>query len=170
MAPAKVPRLGSTVLCDGELCVLNRFLGEKPKSRSLMDVGTYEDAIFIVFEGPLRRHKTAKLEGDVVNLRWDKELEVFYMWGRILSCEQKAKVIDLRDRGKLAARETRNPGNAPAAGEHMNLYKALFAVPGPIDDARIAAYAELFAAPLTEGYARRDADDSPAEMPHRVEA
>lgn len=158
--PPKIPKLGSTVICDGELCMVISFAGPKPGSRSLMEVGTFEKATHIAFEGKLRLHKA-----DIRDVRYDEELEMFYLWGRLLSFEQKAEIIRLRDQKKLPARVTRNPGNAPAAGEHVNLYKALYWEPGAINAAKIQDYEKRYAQPLTEGYARPDADDSDLTEP-----
>jgi len=119
--------------------------------------------------------------GLVRDLVYDSELEAWYLWGRVLSPEQIATVIELRDRGLLKARATRNPGSAPAAGEHHQLYLALFhgadhelwpaamssirtgnGVPKDAA-ARIANLAKRFTKKLEHGYADRDADDSVAE-------
>lgn len=158
----KIPKVGSTVLCDGELCMIRGFAAQKSATnRGMKEIGKFEGALLVAYEGPRFFHK-----GRASDLRYDEELDLFYGWGRILSYEQKAQVIKLRDQGRLPARETRNPGNAPAGGEHMNLYKALFAGPGPVDKVKIAAYGKLFKLKLAEGYADPDADDSTGEVNH----
>lgn len=163
---SKIPKLGDVVLCDGEFCVILGFGGVKDStSRSLKEVGVYENAMQIAFEGPIRRHKCAKFErhadGEIAEvIRWDPEIEKFYLWGRALSFEQKQDVIKMRDDGILPARKTRRRGMAPAGGEHMNLWKSLFQIPGPITGEKIGDYEDRFQHALTEGYAEPDLDDS----------
>lgn len=158
----KIPKVGSTVLCDGELCMIRGFAAQKSATnRSMKEIGKFEGALLVAYESARFLHK-----GRASDLRYDEELDLFYGWGRALSYEQKAQIIRLRDQGKLPARKTRNLGNAPAGGEHLNLYKALFAEPGPIDDAKIAAYKKLFKLKLVEGYADPDTDDSTGEVNH----
>ncbi len=152
----KIPKIGDVVLCDGEFCVIIGFGGIKnPAVRSLKPVQTFEEAIGVAFKGSQRLHKMACSQ-----LRYDDELKKWYPWGRALSFEQKAKVIELRDDGQLPARKARRRGMAPAGGEHLNLWKALFSTIAPIGDQKIADYTRRFNEPLSEGYAEPDANDS----------
>jgi hypothetical protein len=162
----KEPKIGDPVLCDGR-----QHLITDRKQRYASETGALVAAV--LFEDP--QYRVYALERD---LRWDAALGSWYLWGRCLSAEQMQVVVTLRDRGHLPARGTRQFGSAPAGGEHLNLYLALFAgkprgfwtaavaaavtgTPLPSDvQGSVADYARRFAAPLPGGYADPDADDS----------
>ena len=71
------------------------------------------------------------------DLQWSSRYKVWYLWGRLLcksrggvGDQQRSIVAELRDRGLLAARETRERGQGPAGGEQLGLYYCLFSKPG----------------------------------------
>lgn len=107
------PAIGDAVLCDGRL---HRITDKRKRYASETDeliwAVQFDDAQFRVYA----------LERD---LRWSVELGAWYLWGRCLSPEDQRAVIELRDRGLLVARTTRQPTHAPAGGEHLDLYCAL---------------------------------------------
>ena len=158
--------VGETVLFDGQTYLLVDIL--KRYSRELDDL-----VQLVVFEN-INRRVTAVMN----DLRWDDDLNCWYLWGRALAKADRAVVAELRDRGLLPARRTRTPGNPPAGGEHLNLYKTLFLgkpagfwnsvlvtvrqgqdLPSDAVTA-IATYTEVFKQPLIDGYAIVDANDS----------
>lgn len=165
-ATSKAPKVGDTVICDGERCQITEMVG-----RFSSTTGERVEAL---------RYESARMKhyGLVRDLLYCPTLGAWYLWGRVMSADQIATVVELRDRGLLAARATRTPGSAPAAGEHHQIYLALFndAQPQlwrsamteirggrgvPADAAkRIADLAKRFTKKLEHGYADRDADDS----------
>ena len=158
--------VGETVLCDGQMHLITNI-----KKRWSDEGG--EVVQIVVFENTNRR-----VTGMFSDLRWDDECNCWYLWGRALAKADRRVVAELRDRGLLPARRTRTPGNAPAGGEHLNLYKSLFRdQPAGFWDgalgavrsggdlpaeavAVIADYGERFKQKLADGYANPDADDS----------
>lgn len=164
------PQVGDPVLCDGELCQIREFATRFSGSTGTpVEMVRYEGRRFVHY-------------GTVADLRWDDEAGAWYLWGRCLSHAQARVVIVLRDRGYLPARDTRQPGHAPAGGEHLNLWLSLFkdsaidweaevalAVVkkplGPAAAAAIAAYEVRFQSKLARGYADPDADDSEEAAP-----
>lgn len=166
---SEVPQVGDRVLCDGEVCrvreVVSRFSSE-----------TGEPVQALHYEGERLKHY-----GLTRDLLYCPELGAWYLWGRVLSAEQMAIVVELRDEKLLAARRTRRPGSVPAAGEHHQLYLALFhgadheLWPAALAEiragrdvpaaaaARIADLATRFTKRLPHGYADRDAADSIGE-------
>ncbi len=158
--------VGETVLCDGQTHLIVDILKRYSQKRD-------EFVYIVVFEN-LDRRVTGLLD----DLRWDDDLKSWYLWGRALAKADRAIVAELRDRGLLPARRTRTPGNPPAGGEHLNLYKTMFRgklagfwksvlvtvrqgkdLPGDAMTA-VAAYTEVFKQPLADGYAVADANDS----------
>lgn len=167
---AQSPQVGERVLCDGEFCEIKELAVR-------YDSNTGQPVKALRYESDRYRHY-----GKVADLLFCPDLNCWYLWGRCLSPQQTAVVIELRDRGLLKARATRNPGHAPAAGEHHQLYLALFKgvdhefwpaalskirsgqmIPGDAA-ARIGDLAERFKHKLPHGYAERDADDSKDEV------
>jgi hypothetical protein len=163
------PKVGDRVYCNGEACEVVELV-------SRFNPETGEPVQGIRYES-----ETKKIYGLVRDLIYDPELGAWYLWGRVLSAAQVAVVVELRDRGLLKARATRIPSSAPAAGEHHQLYLALFhnadhelwpaamssirtggGVPKDAA-ARIADLAKRFTKKLEHGYADRGADDSVAE-------
>lgn len=160
------PKVGDKVLCDGETCVVREIVTRFASS-------TGEKVQALRYESETKKHY-----GLAKDLLFDAELGSWYLWGRVLSPAQIATVVELRDRGLLKARATRNPGSAPAGGEHHPLYLALFheadheVWPAAMSSirtgsgvpkaaaSRIAGFAKRFTKKLPHGYADRGADDS----------
>lgn len=169
-AALQSPQVGESVLCDGEFCEIKELAQR-------FDSNTGQPVKALRYESDQYRHY-----GKVTDLIFCPDLNCWYLWGRCLSPQQTAVVVELRDRGLLKARATRNPGMAPAAGEHHQLYLALFKGvdheywpaalskirSGQIltDDvaARLGNLAERFKSKLPYGFADRDADDSRDEV------
>lgn len=106
--------VGETVLCDGEThLVVDTMKRYSQEQDTLVHL--------VIFENPNRR-----VTGVLNDLRWDDDLKSWYLWGRTLAKSDRLVVAELRDRALLPARRTRTPGNPPAGGEHLNLYKTLF--------------------------------------------
>lgn len=139
----------------------------------------------VVFASDLLHERVPRFEtmAEVADLRWSDELGAFYLWGRVLGKGRggvgddfRSVVIELRDREVLPARAKRRQGQAPAGGEHVNLYCALFCAgvdwsrelaalrkSEPLSDAAksaVAAYEKRFRAKLADGYAEPGAGDS----------
>lgn len=161
--------IGEAVLFDGNMHLIVDTMERYAQERK-------ELVTLVIFENP-----AVKVTGMLEDLRWDAEMGCWYMWGRALAKSDRAVVAELRDRGLLSARRTRNPGNAPAGGEHLNLYKTLFRsreqgfldaaltqvrsggdLPGEAVTA-VAEYGTVFKQKLSEGYADPDANDSEGE-------
>jgi hypothetical protein len=109
----KTPAVGEPVLCDGRM----HLITDRQK-RYARD--TDELIWAVLFEDP--QHRVFALERD---LRWSEELNAWYLWGRCLAPGDQQAIIELRDRGLLVARTSRTPTNAPAGGEHLDLYLTL---------------------------------------------
>lgn len=158
--------VGDVVLFDGEShLIVDTFERYSREKEGLVTL--------VVFENP--KTKVTALYAD---LRWNADLNSFYMWGRALRKSDRVIVAELRDRGLLPARKTRTPGNPPAGGEHLNLYMTMFRNrPRQFWDAELASvrpggdlsaeaqgaieeYKVVFAQPLVDGYADPDANDS----------
>jgi hypothetical protein len=166
MTTPRTPVVGERVLCDGEYAEIKELA-----TRFASTTGERIHALYYANER-LRHY------GLVRDLIWCEHLGAWYLWGRVLSHDQSRIVADLRDRGRLAARPSRRIGDVPAAGEHHQLYLALFhrqdhefwpaemtrVVRGqPFSAPAQAAaddLAERFTHKLEHGYADRDADDS----------
>ena len=164
----KAPVIGDGVLCDGQDHIITNV-------RQHYSSNTGERADLVVFDNPQR-----SVTGLFSDLRYDADLDLFYLWGRCLSKAQRVIVAELRDRNVLPARKTRTPGNVPAGGEHLNLWKSLFGpvkrqtgfweqelgalrsggVLSPEAQGMVADYQVRFDRKLTEGYAQPDVDDS----------
>ncbi|KKN22948.1 hypothetical protein LCGC14_0909910 [marine sediment metagenome] len=161
--------VGEPVLRNGEMHLVTDMV-----KRFSQEDGT--PFMLVVYENTA--HKVTALASDQ---RWDDELGCWYSWGVVISKADRAIVAELRDRGLLPCRKTRTPGNPPAGGEHLNLFKALFHLKPaqfwnaamaevrkggdlPVEaQAAVAAYTERYKQPLSEGYADPDADDSVGE-------
>ena len=165
----RIAQVGEAVLHDGQMHLVVDTIERYSKDRG-------ELVTLVIFENPLRK-VTALLE----DLRWDDECNCFYSWGRVLAHGDNLVVAELRDRGLLPARKTRNPGNVPAGGEHLNLYKQLFrdrasgfwetalsavrvggSLPA-VAQAAIKDYGVVFKEKLVDGYADPTFDDSVGE-------
>ena len=162
----KTPATGDAVLFLGQMHLIMGTLKRYSNS---------EEKLFtlVVFENGNR-----KVTGRFDDRRWDADFGHWYMWGRNLAKADRVMVSELRDRGLLPARKTRQPGSSPAGGEHKNLYAALFHGraegfwKGEIDALRaggdlseeaaaaVADYKMLYAQQLVDGYADPDANDS----------
>lgn len=141
---------------------------------------------------PVRARPRFRVRANLADLRWSDEFEAWYLWGRTLAKgkgriaekagnpDQRRIVAELRDRGLLPGRATRQPGSVPAGGEHENLAMAMFCDTGinweqelanvqrgdglsENAHAAVANYAERFKRPLARGYAEPDANDSKGE-------
>ena len=148
--PNKQPQIGNAVICDGASFLIIGFHTRNLETFAVVETDDPTRALVVSFENPAKLVKCAKRD-----LRWDDELASWYLWGRLLSPKQKAQVIGMRDRGEIPARNTRMPGSAPAGGEHLNLYRALFAKRMDVED-----YKQRFAGKLSDGFADPNADDS----------
>jgi hypothetical protein len=160
-------KIGDKVLCDGELCTITELVDRYAHARGALVGGAH-------YEGAAKSHY-----GLADDLIYCEVLGAWYLWGRCLAQEQIKIVTELRDRGLAVSRSTRNPGSAPAAGEHHQLYLALFngfswaqalqsissgkGVPSDAQ-ARLNDLAERFKHKLAHGYADRDANDSQDEV------
>jgi hypothetical protein len=162
MTATTLPRIGDRVLCDGRMHIVT-----DRQKRYARD--TDEFLYAVQFEDPQLR--TFALERE---LRWSTELDAWYLWGRCLSPDDQQAVIELRDRGLLVARTTRTPTNAPAGGEHLDLYLALVQdkpkgflaqqlaplrrgePPAPALRAAAEAFAARWRGPHSDGYAEPD--------------
>ena len=166
MTETKLAVVGETVLCDGQMhLIVDTMKRWSQKLEELVEL--------VVFENPAR-----KVTGLLSDLRWDDGCSCWYLWGRALAKADRRIVAELRDRALLPARKTRNPGNGPAGGEHLNLYKTLFRdrpagfwngalaevrAGGELSAEAVSAiedYKKRFKEKLVEGYADPDADDS----------
>jgi len=166
MTPPTTPQIGNAVLCDGRLHIVT-----DRQKRYARD--TDEFVYAVLFEDP--QFRVFALERD---LRWSDELGAWYLWGRCLGPEDQQAIVELRDRGLLVARTSRTPTNAPAGGEHLDLYLTLVKdkpkgfltqqlepvrrgnppPPALLDAA--AAFSARWHGPHSDGYA--DPDDSPS--------
>ncbi len=165
----RMAKEGEGVLCDGQMHLITDTFKRYSKDLEAL-------VLLVVFENANRR-----VTGVFADLRWDGELGNWYLWGRALAKPDRIIVAELRDRALLPARRTRTPGNAPAGGEHLNLYKSLFnGRPRGFWDAALAQvrpggelppeaveaiedYRVRFKQKLVDGYADVDADDSTEE-------
>jgi hypothetical protein len=100
---AKTPKAADTVLMDGEQFVITA----EPDSRGIC-----------VFENPGKKVKCTGAE-----LVYDKDEDLWYLPGRILSMEQKMAASRMQDRKELPGSPGRQPGSAPHPDEHLAIWK-----------------------------------------------
>lgn len=189
--PARRPQIGDPAFVDGEFGVIDRWKMSADEARQKVAALVPLDQVDALVErmlelyglclevGPqvpvMKKTPTGGLEptGEVAHrfthivnihdLRWSEELGAWYMWGRCLSDAQEQQVIRWRDQGLLPARKTRQRASAPAGGEELNLFLALFRDPKRALEDRIDEYKARFSRRLTDGFADPDANDSSEE-------
>ena len=117
------PQVGDAVLYEGQPSRILKIVGDKVEFVSDLR-HTREDGTVVPRFGTI---------AFLADMLWSSRLSAWYLWGRVLGKgrggvgeDQRRVAIELRDRGVVPSRLTRQLGQAPAAGEHHGLYCDLF--------------------------------------------
>lgn len=118
------PQVGDAVLYEGQPSRILKIVGDKVEFVSDLK-HTREDGTVVPRFGTI---------AFVADLLWSDRLSAWYLWGRVLGKgrggvgeDQRRLAAELRDRGVIPSRLTRQFGQVPAAGEQHGLYCDLFA-------------------------------------------
>lgn len=117
------PQVGDAVLFEGQPSRILQIIGDKVEFVSDLR-HTREDGTEVPRFGTI---------AFVADLIWSSRLSAWYLWGRVLGkgrggvgANQRQIAAQLRDRGVIPSRLTRQFGQVPAAGEQHGLYCDLF--------------------------------------------